>query len=85
MVRIEMLHQHERHGSIQRQMLEQLRKGLQPSGGRADAHNQQAITAIVRPVLFRRSTGEMSGTDRNGLASLRWTRSGWCAARWHNL
>jgi hypothetical protein len=66
-------------------MLEQLRKCLQPSGGRADPHNQQAIAAIVKLAPFLLLDRRMSGTDRNGLASLRCTSSGWCAARWHTL
>ena len=85
MVRIEMLHQHERHAGAPRQSREQLGEGLQPSGGRSDAHNQQAMAAIVRPVLLLRLDRRMSWADYRGLASLRWTSSGWCAARWHNL
>ena len=80
MVRIEMLHQYEGHAGIQRQTREQLREGLQPSGGRANPYNQYTMTAIVRPILFLRLDRRMSGTDRNGLASLRCTSSGWYAA-----
>ena len=41
MVRVQMLHQHKGHARIHRQMLQQLRKGLQPARRRANAHDGQ--------------------------------------------
>jgi len=38
-LRIEMLHEHERHAGVDGQGLEEAREGLEPAGGRADAHD----------------------------------------------
>ena len=51
-LRIEMLHQHEPHARVERQVLEQLRECFEPAGGGADADNHHAIPAIFRPVRF---------------------------------
>jgi len=41
MLRIEMLHEHEAHTRIERQVLEQRRERLEPAGRGADAHNRE--------------------------------------------
>ena len=51
MLRIEMLHQHERHAGVEREMLEQLRERLQPAGRGADAHDRERRASVPRSAL----------------------------------
>ena len=83
MLRIEMLHQHEPHTRVERQMLEQLRVRLQPTGGSSDAHNHDAITALLRRALYvglNRRRGSMDGGGRYVSLRAKW---GWWTGRWH--
>jgi hypothetical protein len=40
-LRIEMLHEHESHARVEREVLEQRRESLEPAAGRADAHDRK--------------------------------------------
>jgi hypothetical protein len=39
--RIEMLHEYETHTGVERQVLEQCRECLEPTGGRTDTHDRK--------------------------------------------
>src|SRR6185437_10908788 len=46
-LRVQMLHEHEAQTRVQREGLEQVPEGLQPSGGRADADNGERWTSFT--------------------------------------
>ena len=62
MLRVEMLHQHETHAGIERQILEELRERLQPAGGSTNANDGKVVwSPTFRPVVFGlESVGRLS-------------------------
>ena len=53
MLRVEMLHQHETHAGIERQILEQFRERLQPAGGSANANDGKVVwSSALKPRVW---------------------------------
>ena len=65
MVGIQVLHQYEGHASIHRQVLQQARKGFQPSRRRPDTGNQKRFMGIAI-TFHHRGAGAPGLTVRHG-------------------
>ena len=74
--RVEMLHQNEGHAGVGRQVLKQLREGLEAAGRRADADDRMRRCYWIGGLRFRFTTGRAGGSRPPGFAETAHARRG---------